>query len=98
MADKQDPITRGQIFTVEDGVVVVEWYHFGDDAAYEFAEQVRLNQAGQTQIAMALGLSSTPDPDALMKILKERFRTYFAVREFADAQGIAYEQRTEMSP
>jgi len=27
--------SRGQIFTVEDGVVVIEHYHFGEDVAYE---------------------------------------------------------------
>jgi hypothetical protein len=90
--------TRGQIFTVEDGVVVVEWYDFGEDVDYEFAVQVRLDQTGQMQIATALDLPGASDPQALMEILKERLGSYFAVREFADAKGISYELRRDLQP
>lgn len=98
MEIERDTNTRGQIFTVENGMVVVEWYSFGEDVAYEFAVQVRLDQTGQTQIATALDLPDTPAPETLMHILKERFGSYFAVRKFADANGVPYELRRDMQP
>jgi len=60
--------------------------------------QVRLDQTGQTQIAAALDLSKTPAPESLMHLLKERFGSYFAVREFAEAKGVPYELRRDMQP
>ena len=92
------PDQRGQIFTVEDGVVVVEWYHFGEDVAYEFAVQIRFDQTGQAQIAAAMHLTDAPAPDTLMSILKERFGSYQAVRDFADAKGVPYEAPRDMQP
>ena len=77
---------------------MVEWYSFGEDVAYEFAVQVRLNQTGQTQIAAALDLPKTPAPETLVRILQERFGSYFAVRKFADAKGVPYELRRDMQP
>lgn len=98
MEIQRDTNTRGQIFTVEDGIIVVEWYCFGEDVAYEFAVQVRLNQTGQTQIATALDLPNTPAPETLMGILQERFGSYFAVRKFADIKGVSYELRRDLWP
>jgi hypothetical protein len=89
---------RGQIFTAEDGVVVVEWYHFGEDVAYEYADQLLFDQAGQGQIAAVLGIIDMPTPEALKDILKERFGSYQAVRDFADGNTIPYKVKTDMWP
>ena len=95
---EKTPNQRGQIFSVEDGIVVVEWYSFGDDVAYEFAKQVRFDPAGQAQFAVALGFAEAVEPSTLASILKDRFGSYWAVREFADANGIPYAVKTDMQP
>ena len=98
MDSDKKALVRGQIFSVEEGMVVVEWYHFGENVAYEFAVQLRLDQRGQSQFAKALGLSEGLGPDALCDVLKKHFGSYFAVREFADANAVTYELRREMRP
>ena len=85
-------------FAVENGIVVTEYYHFGENVAYEYAMQVRLDQSGQAAIAKALGLSDTPAPEALCMILKDRFITYDAVREYADAHAVPYELVRDFQP
>ena len=98
MVDKSETNTRGQIFTVEEDVIVVEHYHFGENVAYEYAEEVRLDQIGQAQIAAALDLNDTPTPDKLLQLLKKRFGTQQAVRDFADAHAVPYELKTDFQP
>jgi hypothetical protein len=98
MDDKSETNTRGQIFTIEDDVLVVEHYHFGENVAYEYAEQVRLDHVGQAQMAAALKLAETPAPSILLQLLKERFGTQQAVRDFADAHGVPYERKTDFQP
>jgi hypothetical protein len=98
MTIDNEPKERGQIFTVEDDVVVVEYYHFGEDVAYEFAVQVRLDEDGQAKMATALGLPDPPTPDTLLKLLKDRFRTHDAVRAYADANDVPYELKRDMQP
>ena len=51
MDSDQEKNHRGHMFTVEGAEVVVEYYHFGEDVAYEYAEQLRFDDAGQAQIA-----------------------------------------------
>jgi len=97
MTSKFDP-SRGQIFSVEDGVVVVEYYHFGEDVLYEFAEQIRFDETGQTEIARLIGRSDIRDPDSLATALKDKFVTHYAVRDFADEHGIPYEHRRDLNP
>jgi hypothetical protein len=61
-----------------------------------------LDQAGQAQIAAALNLSDTPTPTPtpalLLQILKERFGTHQAVRDYADANGVTYELTRDFQP
>jgi hypothetical protein len=97
MSSDYDP-SRGHTFTVKDGVIVVEYYHFGEDVAYEFAEEVRLAQTGQEQMAKLLGLTDIIDSQALAQVLKEKFVTYYAVRDFADENGVAYEHSRDLWP
>lgn len=98
MDSDKKTLVRGQIFSVEDGNVVVEWYHFGENVAYEFAVQLWLDQSGQSQFARALGLSEGLGPDAMCDVLKKHFSSYFAVREFADANAVPYELRRDLRP
>lgn len=49
-------------------------------------------------MAIALELSQTPTPDAILKLLKDRFKTHQAVRDFADANGVEYELKTDFQP
>jgi hypothetical protein len=98
MDNEPETNERGQIFTVEDDAVVVEHYHFGEDVAYEFAVQVRLDQNGQALMATALDLPDTTTPDVLLNILKDRFRSHQAVRDFADAHDVPYELKRDMRP
>lgn len=98
MTDENKPTMRGQIFTVEDGTVVVEHYSFGEDVAYEYAVQVRFDVSGQAAMASALQLAEPHTPEMLLKVLKDRFGSYQAVRAFADEHGIAYEHRRDFQP
>lgn len=89
---------RGQIFTVEGAEVVVEYYHFGEDVAYEYAVQLRFDDSGQTQMKVALDLPATTKPQELAAMLKSRFKTYDAVHDFADANCVAYQRQTDFQP
>ena len=89
---------RGQIFSVEGDEVVVEYYHFGEDVAYEYAAQLRFDGSGQAQMAAALDLPATTKPEELSTTLQTRFRTYDRVRDFADANGVAYRAHTDFQP
>ena len=98
MDSGQEKSERGQIFSVEGEEVVVEYYHFGEDVAYEYAVQIRLDNAGQAQMKVALDLPATRKPQELAAMLKRRFKTYDAVRDFADANGVAYQKQTDFQP
>lgn len=96
MATERDQ--RGQIFTVEDGIVVVEWYDFGEDVAFEFAVQLRFDPVAQHTLATALGLPTSVSLSALLQTLEDTFSTYHAVRVFADKNDIPYELRRDLMP
>ncbi len=98
MTDKKWTNPGSHIFAVENGIVVVEYYHFGENVAYEYTVQVRLNQVGQAAMATALDLPDTPAPDKLLMVLKDRFSTYDAVRDFADAHAVPYELARDFQP
>ena len=89
---------RGHIFTVEGAEVVVEYYHFGEDVAYEYAEQLRFDDAGQAQMTSALDLPAKTKPEELSAVLRNRFGTYDGIRAYADAKGVAYQAQTDFQP
>lgn len=97
MAQRGD-ITRGQIFAAEDGLVLIEDYHFGENVAYEYATQMWLDQAGQMMMIALLDVPDMPDPQALSQLLKDRFQTFEVARQFADDHNIPYEIKTDMQP
>ena len=89
---------RGHTFIVEGAEVVVEYYHFGEGVAYEYAEQLRFDDGGQAQMSSALDLPATTKPEELSAVLKNRFGTYDSVRAYADAEGVAYQAQTDFQP
>ena len=89
---------RGHTFTVEGAAVVVEYYHFGEDVAYEYAEQLRFDDAGQAQMSSAIDLPATTKPEELSAVLKNRFGTYDGVRAYAEPKGVAYQAQTDFQP
>jgi hypothetical protein len=95
---KKSPTTRGQIFTTEGELILIEDYHFGSDVSYEYATQIRFDQAGQSALAAALDLTDTCDASTLSQMLKDRFVTFRAARQFADVHKIPYKQSTDMQP
>lgn len=98
MDENSTPNLRGQIFTLEGDMLVVEHYHFGDNVAYEYAEQVRFDRSSQGQIAAAIDLPDSVEPEILLQRLKEQFGTQSAVRDFADAHAITYDLKTDFQP
>lgn len=98
MDNGQEKNERGHSFTVEGAEVVVEYYHFGEDVAYEYAAQLRFDSSGQAQMVTALDLPSTTNPQELSAILKNHFRTYDCVRDYADANGVDYDVKTDFQP
>ena len=91
-------MTRGQIFTNDGELLLIEDYHFGDDVAYEYATQIRFDQVAQRAIADALDLADVSDVSTLSKTLKTRFVTFKAARQFADLHGIPYKLTKDMQP
>ena len=89
---------KGHTFIVEDGAVVADYYHFGADVDYEFAVQIRFGPDAQERLAELLGLGQRVSPDALAEALRDRFGTYYVTRDFADENGIGYEERRDMWP
>ena len=76
------------------GEVVVEWYHHGEDAAYEFANQLVFAPAHVPAL-----LGATPGDDAeLLRMLAARFQTYWQVSDHAGALRIPFSKRTDFWP
>jgi predicted secreted protein len=91
-------MARGQIFTTDGEKVLIEDYHFGDGVAYEYATQIRFDEAAQAAVVAALNLSEECDASTLAQALKDRFVTFRAARQFADEHGIPYKLKTDMQP
>jgi hypothetical protein len=60
--------------------------------------QVRFDHIGQEQIAKLLGIEGEIEPGALALALKDKFVTHYAVRDFADENGISYDYRRDFTP
>ena len=76
------------------GELVVTWYHHGEDADYEFAKELVFDQGGMA----ALRGAPAGDAAELVTVLAGRFRSYWQVRDHADAHGIPYTMRTDWWP
>lgn len=93
-----DNPNKGHTFVVDNGIVVADYYHFGEDVDYEFAVQIRFDQPAQDRMAELLELTRPVSPLALAEALRDRFGSYYATRDFADENGISYEARRDMWP
>lgn len=82
----------------DSGNLIVEWYAFGDNEPYESANILTFDKPSQGLFARALGPLPSSGPDAFLNALAERFSSYFAVREFADLEGIPYTHEVDFEP
>jgi hypothetical protein len=81
-----------------DGVLVVEWYDFGENSPYESANLIIFDQHGQRKLVLALGLPTTSEAGSLLDAIGKRFESYFDVRAFADIKKVPYEDKVDFSP
>jgi hypothetical protein len=86
------------IYYDEAGKLVVEWHDFGEDAPYESANMIRFDAASQDALAGALDSAAPPKGAALVAALAARFRSYFEIRAFADAEAIPFETEVDFRP
>ncbi|HVQ08125.1 MAG TPA: hypothetical protein VMS43_06785 [Allosphingosinicella sp.] len=82
----------------EAGGLVVEWHDFGEDAPYESANMIRFDVASQDALAGALDSAAPPAGAALLDALAARFRSYFEIRAFADAEAIPFDAEVDFRP
>jgi hypothetical protein len=85
-------------YVKDDGTVVVEWYDLAKDRPYESASMLLFDAHGQREMIRALGLPTTTDSHALVDRLGERFDSYFAIRQFADAEKVPYKHEVDFDP
>jgi hypothetical protein len=76
----------------------VEWYDFGDAVPYESLNYLYFDPSASDALADAIGLAPGGDRELLARAISERFRSYFEVRAFADAHGLAYRQDVDFWP
>jgi hypothetical protein len=86
------------IYHDEAGKLVVEWHDFGEDAPYESANMIRFDAASQDALAGALDSAAPPAGAALVDALAARFRSYFEIRAFAEAEAIPFEAEVDFRP
>jgi hypothetical protein len=78
--------------------LIVEWYDFGKDVPYESANLLIFSPEAQRALSASLGLEKPPRVRSLAREVAARFESYFQVREFASAQGIAFEKKVDFWP
>jgi hypothetical protein len=80
------------------GALVAEWHDFGEDAPYESANMIRFDAASQDALAGALDSAAPPAGGAPIDALAARFRSYFEIRAFAEAEAIPFEAEVDFRP
>ena len=78
--------------------ILVEWYNFGDDVAYEYVSQMAFERADQPRLAEALGIPVESGPEVVLAALAERFSYFFDIQSFANARRIPYAKSTDFNP
>jgi len=86
------------IYYDEAGSLVIEWHDFGEEAPYESANTIRLDAASQDALSGAVDSAAMPSGEALLHALAARFRSYFEIRAFADAEAIPFEAEVDFRP
>lgn len=82
----------------EAGRLIAEWHDFGEDAPYETSHRIRFDAAAQDALAGALDSAAPPAGDALLDALAARFRSYFEISAFAEAEAIPFEIEIDFLP
>jgi hypothetical protein len=83
---------------VKGATLVVEWYDFGPQVPYQSANMLIFQPEAQQSFATALTLDPGQTPRDLAREVARRFNSYFDVREFVDAQQIAYDHEVDFEP
>jgi len=78
--------------------LVAEWYDFGEDVIYEFASMLVFAPAEQRTLEAAMNIVGTSGPEALARIITERFRTWFEFRDFVKANQIGHREERDLWP
>ena len=82
-----------------DGSMIVEFYHFGEDVAYEYADELTFSVKAQIALATALGSSETaPKSQALLDIIAQRFTSCGEVERFAQDHNVPFNKFVDMRP
>jgi hypothetical protein len=97
--------TASWVYVVDDGTLVVELYDFSPDAEKWLGNDVAfLLHVAPDDKARILTRLRDEQPDAgrgedhdatLLRLLRERFADYYAVKEWLDRHGIAYRKEFE---
>jgi len=78
--------------------LVVEWHDFGDHAPYESANLLIFDRPAQKALMALLDRPSNWTPHDFASRLAARFESYFEVKSFAEANGIAFASETDFYP
>ena len=75
---------------------MVEWLEYRDPAPYDHATMIVFSDAQEIALRASLGVADVerPTPAALA----ERFKTYWAVRAYADEHGLEYTYEVDFQP
>lgn len=80
------------------GNLVGEWYCFGEDVAYEFANQLIFSKSAQAGLGGVLGKAPGTNATAIVEALGRRFSSYWEIAEFVDAKGVPHERKVDFWP
>lgn len=86
------------IYTDESGRFVVEWYDFGEDVPYEFANMLILSDSQLAAVAERLGLGIGAEQQQIATEMADRLGSYFAIRGYLDRLGLPYTHEVDFQP
>ncbi|HEY8572726.1 hypothetical protein [Phenylobacterium sp.] len=78
--------------------LVVEWYDFGDHAAYESANLLIFDRPTQLKLAQERGLEPELSPHLLANRVATHFHSYFEVKAFAEEHGLPFRIERDFEP
>jgi len=81
-----------------DPDLVVEWYDFDDDAPYESANLLIFDRPAQHRLMALLEIPPASTPHSLASDLAARFKSYFEVKGFAEANAIPFVSEVDFCP
>lgn len=78
--------------------VVVEWYDFGPEAPYESVNLIIFDRPEQRRLAQLLCDPDWTSPHDIAGLLASRFKTYFDVKAFAEANNVPFHASHHFDP